>query len=85
MSLYDKNELHINCPVCNKEMKVRYSDVYNSKKAQCKNYSCKAEIHFDYSSANNFKNALKDLERAQDKVEKAEKEIMNKIEIKMKK
>ena len=84
MPTYDSKELPLNCPnpKCKRQMKVRYSEIYNSRRTKC-NY-CGAEINFEYNAVNNFKYACDDIIKADEKFNKAVNEILTKAEIKMK-
>ena len=95
MPSYDSKELPLVCPnpKCKKQMKVGYRDIYSSRKTKCG--SCGTEINFDSSAVSDFRSALDDMvrteekfkdatKRAQDKINKAVGGILKNAEIKLK-
>lgn len=82
MSSFDRVEFALGCPSCKKEMKVMFGDVYGSRRAKCQ--KCSAEITFDSSASSNLRLAVQELERAQDKLEKAKKSVLDRAQMKLK-
>jgi hypothetical protein len=82
MSTFDRAEFALACPACKKDMKVKYGDVYGSRHAKCQR--CSAEVQFDSSAASNLRSATQEVERAQDKLQKAVAAVLNKAQVKLK-
>ncbi len=95
MSVYDNEELQLACPnqKCKRQMRVRYRDVYSSRRTKCT--SCGTEINFDSSAASEFRSSLEnmanldaryrdDSKRAQERINKSIAGILKNADIKMK-
>ena len=73
MSL-DRQKARIQCPSCRRTMQPIYRDILSRRKVKC---ICGSVTEFSSSAVSRFRTALNELRRAQDKVEKAEQDLLD--------
>lgn len=76
-------QLEEDCPGCKRPLVATYFDIYSRREVKCR--KCGSAVRFDSSAAHNVQHALQELERSEDKLDKAMKEIFKKAEVTIKK
>ncbi len=81
MSSFERQEIQLQRPQCKKDTKMKNYDIVSSRRARCSR--CSAEISFEMSAASSYRTALQELERAEQKVQKALGSIFERAQIKL--
>jgi hypothetical protein len=83
MGKWDKEMMAFRCPNqrCRREIRVRYGDIYDSRRARCSH--CKATIEFDSSVAAAIRSAVDAAEGAEAKLQQATEGLLKNAKIKL--
>jgi len=83
MGTMDREKVQMECPGCKRPLEAIYYDIFSRREVKCNR--CGSSLKFDFSSASQVHSAITDLERAQEKLEKAIQEAIHRAELTIKK